>query len=68
MLLNLLFIREMGEEDLLLSSEALTDLNESAIALHFNEIVDNQLDRGSVHIMDHYLIQLLARALPERGP
>jgi len=66
MLLILLFIREMVEH-LLLCDQALTNVHKAAIALHLDEVVNDQLDCGSVHIMDHDLVQLLTGALPEGG-
>jgi hypothetical protein len=55
MLLILLFIREMVEH-LLLCDQALTNVHKAAIALHLDEVVNDQLDCGSVHIMDHDLV------------
>ena len=58
----MLFIREMG--DLLLCDQGLIQLYDILVHQVLYDLPDGLL----VHIVDHDLVQLLARPLPERGP
>lgn len=58
----MLFIREMG--DLLLRDQGLIQLYDILVHQVRHDLPDGLL----VHIVDHDLVQLLARSLPERSP
>ena len=57
----MLLIREMG--DLLLRDQGKIDI----YGILDNQVQHDLIDGGLVHIVDHDLVQLLARPLPERG-